>query len=71
MASQQLPGFTSASKLPPLPSTTLDKWQRSCSLSPSSSLSEPDYSKWFESSPEVQSFGRPVKGIRDWETDGS
>ena len=67
IASQQLPGFASASKLPPLPSATLGKRRRSRSLSPSSSPSEPDYSKWFEPLPEVQSvpkfvsFGRPTK----------
>jgi hypothetical protein len=64
--SQLLPGIASAAAPPP-PSTTLGKRRRSRSVSSSSPPTEPDYSKWFEPLPEVQSvpqfvsFGRPVK----------
>ena len=55
------------SATPPPPPATLGKRRRSRSLSPSSPATEPDYSKWFEPLPEVQSvpqfvsFGRPMK----------
>ena len=70
ISSKPLPAFASAASVsaaPPPPSATLGKRRRSRSLTPSSPAAEPDYSKWFEPLPEVQtvpqfvSFGRPMK----------